>query len=90
MPGYVFHDLFDLWCKPERGDEYFGTLINAWLAKGGQARAVRAGRGYVDVGTLHGYRSAIRLLEEGEFSATHSKPATQEEQQINAIDTASR
>ena len=91
MPGYVFHDLYDLWRKPERGDEYFGTLINAWLATGGHARAVRAGHGYVDVGTLHGYRSAIRLLEEGHFSSASSQEtAGQEDQLRNAIDTASR
>ena len=91
MPGYVFHELHDLWRRPQRGDEYFGTLINAWLADGGRAIAVRAGQGYVDVGTLHGYRSAIRLLEEGECSpAQPSSAAGQEEQQSNAIDTASR
>ena len=90
MPGYVFHDLYDLWCRPERGDEYFGTLINAWLATGGRATAVRTGQGYVDVGTLHGYRSAIRLLEE-EFSPVHPpEDARQEEQHTNAIDSASR
>jgi len=91
MPGNVFHDLYDLWRRPDRGDEYFGTLINAWLAMGGRAQAVRAGQGYVDVGTLHGYRSAIRLLEEGTFSPAHPhEVADQEEQQPNAIDTASR
>jgi dTDP-glucose pyrophosphorylase len=90
MPGYVFHDLYDLWRRPERGDEYFGTLINAWLATGGRASAVRAGQGYVDVGTLHGYRSAIRLLEEGEHQSAHPQEAAQEEQQTHAIDTASR
>jgi len=91
MPGFVFHELHDLWRRPERGDEYFGTLINAWLATGGHARAVRAGHGYVDVGTLHGYRSAIRLLEEGELPPSHPQPvAGKEEQQSNAIDTTSR
>jgi glucose-1-phosphate thymidylyltransferase len=91
MPGYVFHELYDLWRKPQRGDEYFGTLINAWIALGGRATAVRAGQGYVDVGTLHGYRSAIRLLEEGEFSTAQPQAAAgEEEQEPNAIDTASR
>ncbi len=64
MPGSVFHQLHTLWCQPERGDEYLGTLVNAWMAGGGRAVGVRAGEAYVDVGTLHGYRSAIRLLEE--------------------------
>jgi dTDP-glucose pyrophosphorylase len=62
MPGRVFFDLYDLWLRPERQDEYFGTLINAYLAEGGRAVAVRAGQAYVDVGTLHGYREAISLL----------------------------
>ena len=91
MPGYIFHDLYDLWCRPERGDEYFGTLINAWIACGGRVAAVRAGRSYVDVGTLHGYRSAIRLLERGEpSSAVPAYTPAQEEQHPNAIDIGSR
>ena len=62
MPGRVLHDLYDLWCEPGRRDEYVGTLVNAYLARGGRAEAVRAGQAYVDVGTLHGYREAIKLL----------------------------
>jgi glucose-1-phosphate thymidylyltransferase len=62
MPGATLRELFDLWETRERQDEYIGTLVNAYLARGGQARGVRAGRAYVDVGTLHGYREAIRLL----------------------------
>ena len=64
MPGRVFHELHELWRKPERGDEYLGTLVNAYLTQGGEAIGVQAGRSYVDVGTLDGYRSAIRLLEQ--------------------------
>lgn len=63
MPGSIFHALHRLWLKPERRDEYFGTLVNAWMAQGGHAVGIRAGQQYVDVGTLHGYRAAIRLLE---------------------------
>ena len=62
MPGAVLHDLRELWLEREQRDEYFGTLINAWLARGGRAVALRAGESYVDVGTLHGYREAIKLL----------------------------
>ncbi len=64
MPGRVFHELHALWLRPERQDEYFGTLVNAYLAQGGTAKALAVGEAYVDVGTLHGYREAIRLLEE--------------------------
>ena len=66
MPGVVFHALHALWCRPERQDEYLGTLVNAWLAEGGRAVGVRAGEAYVDTGTLHGYREAIRLLDKTE------------------------
>ena len=62
MPGHVFHELHDLWHARNERDEYFGTLVNEWLAQGGEAYGVRAGESYVDVGTLHGYREAIRLL----------------------------
>lgn len=64
MPGRVLHALHELWSEPDRRDEYFGTLVNAYLARGGTARGISAGEAYVDVGTLHGYREAIRLLNE--------------------------
>jgi len=64
MPGAVFHRLHRLWLRRERRDEFFGTLVNAWLAEGGKAGGVRAGESYVDVGTLDGYRNAIRILTE--------------------------
>lgn len=62
MPGAVLRELNDLWIARDRTDEYIGTLVNAWLARGGQAHGVRAGTSYVDVGTVRGYREAIRLL----------------------------
>jgi len=62
MPGRVLHELHALWCEPGRGDEYFGTLVNAWLARGGVAQGIRAGGTYVDVGTMHGWREAVALL----------------------------
>ena len=66
MPGAVLHDLHRLWCERARQDEYLGTLINAYLARGGEARGARVGQAYVDVGTLNGYREAIRLLSMGQ------------------------
>jgi dTDP-glucose pyrophosphorylase len=59
----VLSELFALWNEPGRRDEYFGTLVNAYLARGNTALGVPAGEAYVDVGTLHGYREASRLLE---------------------------
>jgi glucose-1-phosphate thymidylyltransferase len=66
MPGAVLHDLYELWRERGERDAYVGTLVNEWLARGGEARGVRAGESYVDVGTLHGYREAIQLLERRE------------------------
>lgn len=62
MPGRVLADLHALWRERDRQDEYMGTLVNAWIARGGKAVGVRAGEAYVDVGTVHGYRAAIGLL----------------------------
>ena len=62
LSGRVFHELHDLWREPGRGDEYIGTLVNAYLARGGRALAVRDGTAYVDVGTVRGYREAMNLL----------------------------
>jgi dTDP-glucose pyrophosphorylase len=64
LEGSVLAELHALWTERGERDEYVGTLVNAWLARGGRARGVRAGEAYVDVGTLHGYREAIRVLAE--------------------------
>jgi glucose-1-phosphate thymidylyltransferase len=69
MPGAVLHELHGLWCARARQDEYLGTLINAYLALGGEAYGTRAGQAYVDVGTLNGYREALRLLTMGQTRA---------------------
>jgi glucose-1-phosphate thymidylyltransferase len=71
MPESVLRALFQLWLERERQDEYLGTLVNAYLAGGGIARAVRAGSSYVDVGTIHGYREAMQLLRADQ----HQSPA---------------
>jgi glucose-1-phosphate thymidylyltransferase len=55
-----------LWLERERRDEYFGTLINAWLASGGTALGIKAGEAYVDVGTLQGYRAAMLMLSDAQ------------------------
>jgi hypothetical protein len=62
MPGRTFHELHAFWKRRPTPDEYVGTLVNAWLAEGGDALGVRAGTSYVDVGTLEGYRSAMQML----------------------------
>jgi glucose-1-phosphate thymidylyltransferase len=75
MPGLVFHDLRRLWFARECRDEYFGTLVNAYIAAGGEAAGFKAGTAYVDVGTLHGYRAALRLLAEVDDAATERDAA---------------
>lgn len=62
LSGATLWELHRLWCERDQADEYIGTLVNAWLDAGGEARGVRAGEAYVDVGTIHGYREAIRML----------------------------
>jgi glucose-1-phosphate thymidylyltransferase len=69
MPGAILRELHALWLVRERQDEYFGTLVNAWLARGGEAYARCAGTSYVDVGTVRGYREAIALLSDGDVNA---------------------
>jgi glucose-1-phosphate thymidylyltransferase len=69
LPGSVLHALHQLWERRGRRDEYVGTLVNAYLAEGGEAVAVAAGTAYVDVGTLGGYREAMRLLTQKRVQA---------------------
>ncbi len=64
MPGNIFAALRRLWIERGCSDEYFGSLVNAYLESGGSAIGVKAGESYVDVGTLHGYRAAMTLLAE--------------------------
>jgi glucose-1-phosphate thymidylyltransferase len=72
LGGSAFHELHDLWRESGRADEYIGTLVNAYLARGGRAVAIRAGTAYVDVGTVRGYREAMTLLTTPEQSRTAS------------------
>jgi glucose-1-phosphate thymidylyltransferase len=62
LGGRAMHRLFSLWHERGRSEEYVGTLLNAYLREGGTVRSVKAGKTYVDVGTLAGYRRAVRLL----------------------------
>jgi dTDP-glucose pyrophosphorylase len=75
MPGRVFAELRDLWRARNERDEYIGTLVNAWLAQGGEAVGVRAGSDYVDIGTLNGYRAALALLSANGGDQDRSGPA---------------
>jgi tRNA (mo5U34)-methyltransferase len=78
MPGRVLHELHQLWEERGRRDEYIGTLVNAWIQQGGHAVGVRKGEAYVDVGTVHGYREALKLLaaRSERSEATGPRPTT--------------
>ena len=62
LTGAHLAELHQLWLSRDRSDEYLGTLVNAYLAKNGKAIGIKRGDVYVDVGTLNGYREALRVL----------------------------
>ncbi|XXU26940.1 sugar phosphate nucleotidyltransferase [Sorangium sp. So ce887] len=62
LTGAVLQELHELWCERSRRDEHIGPLVNEYIARGGVALGVRAGHAYVEIGTLDGYREALRLL----------------------------
>lgn len=64
MPGQALHDLRSLWEERGRSDEFLGTLVNEYIARGGRVEASPVGASYVDVGTIDGYREALRLLSD--------------------------
>jgi glucose-1-phosphate thymidylyltransferase len=64
LSGEEFSCLHGLWQERGRQDRYLGTLVNAYIARGAKVRAVPRGEMYVDVGTLDGYRQAVRVLSE--------------------------
>ncbi len=64
LTGRHLATLHQLWIERGGSDEYIGTLVNAYLADGGVATGVKRGEVYVDVGTLHGYREAVRVLSD--------------------------
>ena len=64
--GRCLNELYALWQERHREDAYLGTLLNEYIARGGDVRSVRAGISYYDVGTLDGYRQAMQTLEDEE------------------------
>jgi glucose-1-phosphate thymidylyltransferase len=80
LTGDVLLRLQQLWVERGRKDEYVGTLVNAWLERGGDAHALRAGEAYVDVGTVHGYHEAMQLLRAQE-RARHVREQAESEAQ---------
>lgn len=64
LTGSHLAALHRLWIERRRNDEYLGTLVNEYIARGERVDAIRRGEIYVDVGTLHGYREAVRVLSD--------------------------
>ena len=60
--GSAFQALRWLWESRHRGDEYLGTLLNAYIEAGNLVRGYHVGESYMDVGTLEGYRQAQDFL----------------------------
>lgn len=60
--GRAFQALQALWESRHRSDEYFGTLLNAYINAGNSVRGYHIGESYMDVGTLEGYRAAQDFL----------------------------
>ena len=74
LTGRILRELHALWQVRQYKDEYLGTLVNAWMEAGGEARGICAGEDYVDVGTLNGYREAIHLLERRQSASNWTLP----------------
>lgn len=66
LPAHDLQNLCHLWQQRAEQDQYFGTLVNAYIARGATVRAFKRGQTYVDVGTLDGYREAVNLLSHGQ------------------------
>lgn len=64
LTGRHLGELHELWIERRREDEYLGTLVNAYIADGHRVYGFKRGEIYVDVGTLHGYREAVRVLSQ--------------------------
>lgn len=73
MSAHGFRELQSLWMTRDRRDEYFGTLVNAYIAGGGHGLGIKAGESYVDVGTIGGYRTAMALLAESSIANGRSR-----------------
>ena len=74
LPARTLAELHALWREPGRSDTYIGTLVNAWLARGGMRYAVARRHRLRRRRTLHGWRDAVHLLErEAATSARHAR-----------------
>jgi dTDP-glucose pyrophosphorylase len=75
MSTAIYHDLYQLWIKREREDEFIGTLVNAWIARGGRGYGIPEGSDYLDVGTIDGFHIAFSQLMAGRAVVDKSSQA---------------
>jgi dTDP-glucose pyrophosphorylase len=73
--GEAFHSLKLLWEARHRGDEYLGSLLNAYIDAGNAVRGHHAGETYIDVGTMHGFRQAQDFLQAQTHPHVIKRPA---------------
>lgn len=64
IPAGELRALHVLWHRRGRQDQFWGSLVNAYIDEGGRVSARKAGTAYADVGTFCGYRNAIRVVQE--------------------------
>jgi dTDP-glucose pyrophosphorylase len=61
LDGATLRALYDVWCERGREDTSIGAVVSAWLARGGAARAVRAGEVFLDVDNVDAFHEALKL-----------------------------
>jgi len=82
LSSKTFLALRELWLSRQKQDEYLGTLVNEYLARGGSARGFKIGKSYSDVGTPSGYRDANRYL--GQQDENTSRMVASQSEHIGA------
>ncbi len=90
MSPSCFRDLDLLWRQRGCQDEYFGTLVNGYLAAGGRGIGIKAGEAYVDVGTIHGYRTAMALLASNATEGEMRSPTVRAASSSDAMTASTR
>ncbi len=90
MSACCFRDLHLLWQQRSCQDEYFGTLVNSYLAAGGHGVGIKAGEAYVDVGTIHGYRTAMALLASSGTESGMPRPTLRSASTPGTVDRSTR
>lgn len=73
--GESIRSLKLLWEARHREDEYFGTLLNAFIDAGNTVRGHHVGETYIDIGTMEGFHCAQDFLRNQMSHPIIRKPA---------------